>query len=247
MKIIKTKCYDEMSKYAANIIAAQAIVKPTSLFGFATGSTPLGTYNALIEKNKAEDVDFSGCRTVNLDEYVGLPRDNDQSYYYYMHTNFFDKINIAPENTHLPNGMAADIDAELKAYDELIASMGGIDLQLLGLGHDGHIGFNEPSDHFSKGTNCVALTEMTIEANKRFFASANDVPRKALTMGMREIMQAKKIVFIVSGEDKAEILYKSVYGDITPEVPASILQLHPDVTLIADEAAMKIITEKGLA
>lgn len=247
MKIIKTKCYDEMSRHAANIIAAQAIIKPTSLFGFATGSTPLGTYKALIEKNKAGDVDFSGCKTVNLDEYVGLSGDNEQSYYYYMHKNLFSQININPANTHLPNEKAKDIDAELKTYDALIASMGGIDLQLLGLGHDGHIGFNEPADHFSKGTNCVELTEMTIEANKRFFASIDDVPRKAITMGMREIMQAKKIVFIVSGKDKAEILYKSVFGKITPEVPASILQLHPDVTLIADEAAMKIITEKGLA
>ncbi len=244
MKIIKAKDYNDMSRHAANIIAAQAISKPNSLFGFATGSTPLGTYAALIEKNKAGDVDFSEASTVNLDEYVGLNKEHDQSYYYYMHTNFLDKINIKPENTNLPDGMATDINAELARYDALIASFGGVDLQLLGIGHDGHIGFNEPADHFSKGTNCVELTEMTIEANKRFFASANDVPRKALTMGTREIMQAKKILIIINGADKAEITYKAFCGDITPEVPASILQLHPDVTLVADPEALSMIAEK---
>ena len=244
MKIIQAKDYNDMSRHAANIIAAQAISKPTSLFGFATGSTPLGTYAELIKKNQAGDVDFSQAHTVNLDEYVGLPKDHDQSYYYYMHTNFFDKINIKPENTNLPDGMATDIAAETARYDALIASFGGVDLQLLGIGHDGHIGFNEPADHFSKGTNCVTLTEMTIEANKRFFASANDVPRQALTMGTREIMQAKKILIIINGADKAEITYQAFCGPVTPMVPASILQLHADVTLVADPAALRVIAEK---
>ncbi|MCI6909051.1 MAG: glucosamine-6-phosphate deaminase [Eubacteriales bacterium] len=243
MKLIAAKDYDQMSQIAARYFAAQVLLKPTSVFGFATGSTPIGLYKELIRKNAEGKITFKYAHTVNLDEYYGMPRDHEQSYYSFMHANLFDHIDIDPANTRLPNGMAEDADAECRAYDEHIASLGGVDMQLLGIGHDGHIGFNEPSDHFSLGTNCVTLTEMTIEANKRFFASANDVPRKALTMGMREIMQAKKIVMVVNGKDKAQILYDSFCGPITPAVPASILQLHPDVTLVADEAALSVMKE----
>ena len=241
MKLIAAKDYDEMSQIAARYFAAQVLLKPTSVFGFATGSTPIGLYKELIRKNAEGKITFKFAHTVNLDEYYGMPRDHEQSYYSFMHANLFDHIDIDPANTRLPNGMAEDADAECKAYDAHIASLGGVDMQLLGIGHDGHIGFNEPADHFSKGTNCVTLTAMTIDANKRFFASADEVPRKALTMGMREIMQAKKIVMVVSGKDKAQILYESFCGPITPQVPASILQLHPDVTLVADEDALSVM------
>lgn len=234
MRLIKAKDYNDLSRKAAIIIAAQLVSKPDTLFGFATGSTPIGAYRELVKLYEAGDIDFSRVKTVNLDEYAGLPRTNDQSYYYFMHDNLFDHVNIDPAATNLPNGMAEDIEAECKRYDALIAALGGIDLQLLGLGHDGHIGFNEPSDRFSTGTNCVKLTEMTIEANKRFFASADDVPRKAVTMGMREIMQAKKVLMVVSGKDKAEILKKVLYGPVTPQVPGSLLQLHPDCIVVAD-------------
>ncbi len=244
MKLIQAADYDRMSRIAANHIAAQLICKPDSLLGLATGSTPLGAYQALIEKNRAGDVDFSLAHTVNLDEYAGMSRSHEQSYYRYMHSNFFRHINIDPANTRLPDGMAADLAAECAAYDAAIAARGGVDLQLLGLGHDGHIGFNEPAEAFSTGTHCVALTPMTIEANRRFFASADEVPKKALTMGMREIMQAKTIVMVVSGADKAEILYQVFFGPVTPAVPGSILQLQPHVTLIADPAALSVTAAK---
>ena len=204
----------------------------------ATGSTPVGTYRQLVEWYKKGDLDFSEVHTVNLDEYKGLPADNDQSYYYFMHENLFDKVNIKAENTNLPNGMEADAEKECRRYEELIRSLGGVDLQLLGLGHNGHIGFNEPSQAFDKETHCVDLQERTIEANKRFFASAADVPRQAYTMGIGTIMRAKKILVVVSGEDKAETVAKAFFGPVTPEVPASILRLHPDVTVVADQAAL---------
>lgn len=237
MKLIKAKDYEEMSKIAANIIGAQIILKPDSVLGFATGSSPVGTYEELARKNKEGEIDFSQITTVNLDEYKGLPKEHDQSYDYFMNENLFSKVNIDRANTFLPNGLAENPEEECKRYDKLIADLGGIDLQLLGLGHNGHIGFNEPSDHFEKGTNCVTLTERTIEANKRFFASADDVPRQAYTMGIGTIMEAKKIVLVVAGEDKAEAVKNSIEGPITPMVPGSILQLHPDVTFICDEAA----------
>ena len=170
--------------------------------------------------------------TVNLDEYKGLSRDNDQSYYYFMHQNLFDHVNIPAENTHLPNGMEPDSQKECQEYTNLIQSLGGVDLQLLGIGHNGHIGFNEPGEAFDKQVHCVNLTQSTIEANKRFFASADDVPKQAYTMGIKAIMQAKKIVVVVSGEGKAEIAKKAFFGPVTPKVPASVLQLHNDVTVI---------------
>lgn len=238
MKIYKAKDYKDMSRKAANIISAQVIMKPNCVLGLATGSTPIGTYDQLVEWYNKGDLDFSEVTTVNLDEYKGLPRTNDQSYYYFMHQHLFDRVNIDPERTNVPNGMEPDAEKECGRYEELIRSLGGVDLQLLGLGHNGHIGFNEPGEAFEKETHCVDLTESTIEANKRFFASANDVPKQAYTMGIKTIMQAKKILIVVNGENKADIVERAFFGPVTPEVPASILQLHNDVTLVGDKAAL---------
>ena len=228
----------DMSRKAANIVSAQVIMKPNCVLGLATGSTPIGLYKQLVEWYNKGDLDFSEVMTVNLDEYKGLSRDNDQSYYYFMHQNLFDHVNIPAENTHLPNGMEPDSQKECQEYTDLIQSLGGVDLQLLGIGHNGHIGFNEPGEAFDKQVHCVNLTQSTIEANKRFFASADDVPKQAYTMGIKTIMQAKKILIVASGEDKAEIVRDAFFGPITPKVPASVLQLHNDVTLVADEAAL---------
>ena len=238
MKIYKANDYKDMSRKAANIISAQVIMKPNCVLGLATGSTPIGTYDQLVEWYNKGDLDFSEVTTVNLDEYKGLPRTNDQSYYYFMHQHLFDRVNIDPERTNVPNGMEPDAEKECGRYEELIRSLGGVDLQLLGLGHNGHIGFNEPGEAFEKETHCVDLTESTIEANKRFFASADDVPKQAYTMGIKTIMQAKKILIVVNGENKADIVERAFFGPVTPEVPASILQLHNDVTLVGDEAAL---------
>ena len=215
-----------MSRKAANIISAQVIMKPDCVLGLATGSTPIGLYQQLVAWYEKGDLDFSEVRTVNLDEYKGLSRENDQSYYYFMHHNLFDHVNLPAENSHLPNGMEPDSDKECRRYSELIRSMGGVDLQLLGIGHNGHIGFNEPGDAFDNDVHCVDLTQSTIEANKRFFASADDVPKQAYTMGIKTIMQAKKILIVASGEDKADIVRDAFFGPITPKVPASVLQLH---------------------
>lgn len=238
MNIYKAKDYKDMSRKAANIISAQVIMKPNCVLGLATGSTPIGTYDQLVEWYNKGDLDFSEVTTVNLDEYKGLPRTNDQSYYYFMHQHLFDRVNIDPERTNVPNGMEPDAEKECGRYEELIRSLGGVDLQLLGLGHNGHIGFNEPGEAFEKETHCVDLTESTIEANKRFFASADDVPKQAYTMGIKTIMQAKKILIVVNGENKADIVERAFFGPVTPEVPASILQLHNDVTLVGDEEAL---------
>ena len=238
MRIYETANYEEMSRKAANILSAQVISKPDSVLGLATGSTPIGMYDQLVEWYNKGDVDFSEVKTVNLDEYKGLARDNDQSYYYFMHKHLFDRVNINPDNTNVPDGTQMDSEKECARYEKLIESMGGVDIQLLGIGRNGHIGFNEPDNCFAKTTHCVELTESTIEANKRFFASADDVPRQAYTMGIGTIMKAKKILLIVNGEDKADALAKAVYGPVTPEVPASILQFHNDVVIVADQAAL---------
>lgn len=237
MKILKTRDYEDMSRKAANIIGAQVTMKPNCVLGLATGSSPIGTYKELIARYNNGDLDFSNATSVNLDEYKGLSGDHDQSYRYFMNHNFFDHVNIPKERTFVPDGTEPDADKACSAYNAIIKSVGGIDLQLLGLGHNGHIGFNEPTDCFPPVTHCVDLTESTIEANKRFFASVDDVPKQAYTMGIQNIMLARKIVVVVSGADKADILKKVVEGPITPQVPASILQLHPDVTIVADEAA----------
>ena len=246
MRIYRTKDSADMSREAANIISAQIIMKPDCVLGLATGSTPIGLYKQLIEWYQKGDLDFSEVRTVNLDEYKGISRENDQSYYYFMHQNLFDHVNIPEGNTHLPDGMALDPEKECDRYNNLIQSLGGVDLQLLGIGHNGHIGFNEPGDSFDKQVHCVNLTESTIEANKRFFASADEVPRQAYTMGIGNILQAKKILIVANGEGKAEIVKKAFFGPVTPQVPASILQLHQDVVLVADEAALSKVIEAGL-
>lgn len=241
MRIYKAKDYEEMSRKAAGIVSAQIIMKPDCVLGLATGSTPVGLYKQLIEWYRNGDLDFSGVRTVNLDEYKGISRENDQSYYYFMHQNLFDHVNIPAGNTHLPDGMEPDSEKECRRYEELIQSVGSVDLQLLGIGHNGHIGFNEPADAFDKLVHCVNLTQSTIEANKRFFASAKEVPRQAYTMGIQTIMRSKKILIIANGEGKADIVRDAFFGPITPMVPASVLQLHNDVTLVADEAALSKI------
>lgn len=241
MRIMKTTDYDHMSRMAANVISAQVILKPDCVLGLATGSTPIGSYENLIQWYKKGDLDFSKVTSVNLDEYKGLPADNDQSYRYFMNDHLFNHININKERTFVPNGMEPDAAKACEDYNNIIREVGGIDLQLLGLGHNGHIGFNEPCDEFEKETHCVDLTESTIEANTRFFASADMVPKQAYTMGIKTIMQARKVVVVVSGADKADIVKKAFFGPVTPQVPASILQLHNDVTLVADAAALSKI------
>lgn len=235
MKLIETASYEKLSRSAANLISAQVILKPDSVLGLATGSSPLGTYRQLITWYEKGDVDFDKVISVNLDEYVGLSPKDTQSYRHFMNENFFDHINIRPENTFVPDGCAKNLDAACKAYDAHIEAVGGIDLQLLGIGLDGHIGFNEPDDVFVKNTHVVTLDPSTIRANARFFENEAQVPRRAITMGMVSIMQAKKIVLIANGAAKRDILEKAFFGPITPRIPASILQLHPDITVIYSE------------
>lgn len=241
MKIVKAKDYSEMSKKAANIIAAQMIMKPNAVLGLATGGTPVGIYEKLVEWYKDGAIDFSQVTTINLDEYRGLDREHEQSYWYFMHDHLFNHVNVPAERIFVPNGMDMDAAHACSAYDEIIRNAGGIDIQLLGIGEDGHIGFNEPAEAFDLDTHCVDLTESTIEANKRFFASKDDVPRQAYTMGIKAIMQAKKVLLVANGENKAEIMEKAFFGPVTPMVPASILQMHPDFTIVADEAALSRI------
>ena len=236
MKFITVDTYEKLSRQAANIISSQVIIKPDCVLGLATGSSPLGTYKQLIDWYNKGDIDFSGVTSVNLDEYVGLDGSSDQSYRYFMNKNFFEHINIDIKNTFVPNGCAEDLEKEGLEYDKHIEELGGIDLQLLGIGLDGHIGFNEPDKYFVKSTHVVDLHESTIKANSRFFANEDEVPKQAITMGMVSIMQAKKILLIASGKAKYDILKKAFYGPITPEIPASILQLHPDITVIYSES-----------
>ncbi len=247
MRIYECADYRAMSRQAANIISAEVISKPDCVLGLATGSSPVGAYEQLVEWYKKGDVSFKETRTVNLDEYRGLAPDHEQSYRYFMQKNLFDHIDINPENTNVPNGLAEDVDAECARYDRVIEELGGIDLQLLGMGHNGHIGFNEPADSFPLGTHVVNLTESTIDANKRFFASEADVPRQALTMGIRSIVLARRVLVVVSGRDKADIVRRAFLGPVTPQVPASILQLHPDVTLVGDRDALSELMRGGAA
>ena len=231
MRILETKNYEEMSALAADIIGAQVLLKPRCVLGLAAGSSPIGTYQKLIEACRQGRLDFSQVRTVNLDEYCGLTGDNPQSYRYFMDHQLFSQVNIPRENTFLPDGMAQDMEEESRRYEALVASLGGVDLQLLGIGHNGHIGFNEPTDSFPPTVHQVELTESTIQANSRLFDRIEDVPTQAITMGVGTILKADKIL-LIAGADKKSIVEEALYGKVTPQVPASVLQLHRDVTVI---------------
>ena len=231
MRILETKNYEEMSILAAEIIGAQVLLKPRCVLGLATGSSPIGTYDRLVESYEAGRLDFSQVRTVNLDEYCGLDGANPQSYRYFMDHHLFSRVNIKPENTYWPNGVAPDLEAEADRYEALVESLGGVDLQLLGIGHNGHIGFNEPADSFPAAVHTVALTESTIKANSRLFDRIEDVPTHALTMGVGTILKAARIL-LIAGPDKGDIIKRALTGGVTPQVPASVLQLHRDVTVI---------------
>ncbi|MCP1102710.1 glucosamine-6-phosphate deaminase [Aequitasia blattaphilus] len=241
MVIKKVTDYEELSKKGAQFIAAQIIMKPNCVLGLATGGSPVGTYQRLIKAYQDGSISFKDITSVNLDEYKGLDGTHPQSYRYFMNTNLFDHVDIVKENTYLPDGLEPDSEKACTDYEAIIDGVGGIDLQLLGLGHNGHIGFNEPNTVFEKNTHCVELTQSTIDANTRYFNSSDEVPRQAYTMGYRGILSAKKILVLVSGSAKASILAQVVNGPITPEVPASILQLHPDVTIIADAEAAALL------
>ena len=241
MKVIITETYEEMSRAAADVIAACMTEKPDCVLGLATGSTPIGLYAELVKDCAEGKISFKDVQTFNLDEYRGLDPKHHQSYRYFMQDNLFDHVDVVPENTHVPNGFNPDAEAACAEYEEGIIAAGGLDLQLLGLGHNGHIGFNEPADEFVVNTNCVQLTESTINANSRLFDSIDEVPREAYTMGIGTIMKAKKILVVANGEGKAEIVKKAFFGPVVPQVPASVLQLHPDVTVIVDEAAGSLL------
>ena len=246
MKIYLEKDYAAMSRRAANIIAAEIHKNPACVLGLATGSTPVGTYQQLIEMNKAGDISFKEVTTVNLDEYKGLSGEHDQSYRYFMNDNLFNHVDIDKDFTFVPNGLAEDAEAECTEYDEIVEALGYADLQLLGIGHNGHIGFNEPDSVFTKATHVVDLTDSTIDANTRFFANRDEVPRQALTMGMGCIMNAARVLLIASGAGKADAVYNTVCGPIDPKCPASILQLHPDVVIVGDEAALSKLIAAGV-
>ncbi len=245
MRILIEENYKKMSRRAAWILAAQLTVKPDSVLGLATGSTPLGMYEALSSMCSEGTLSFRGVKTFNLDEYIGLGINDAQSYRHFMQTHLFNHVDIASEHINIPNGLATDIEAECRRYESAITSEGGIDVQVLGIGHNGHIGFNEPDVRFEAATHRVDLDESTISANARFFDSAEAVPRQAISMGIKTIMKSRRIVLIASGSDKADIVAKMLYGPITPSVPASILQLHPDLVVVLDQAAAKSLEKMG--
>ena len=233
--------YDALSKAAAEYIAARVKAKPDIVLGLATGSSPVGVYDELTRRYEAGELDFSAVRSFNLDEYYPLEPENDQSYRYFMNKNLFDRVNIDKANTRVPNGVAEDIERECAEYDAAVASAGGTDIQLLGIGCNGHIGFNEPDGSFTAATHKVALTENTIKANARFFASEEEVPRFAVTMGMGAIMSAKSIVLVANGAAKAQAICSMLNGGVDPLCPASILQLHPDVNVFIDNPAAELL------
>ena len=240
MKVIVTKNYDEMSAKAAEMIIAVVKNNPNAVLGLATGSSPIGMYKNMIKDCKENGTSYKNVSTVNLDEYVSLNADHDQSYAYFMRTNLFDYIDINQENTNLPCGVANDLQAECDRYNALLENLVP-DVQVLGLGSNGHIGFNEPNTPFDSVTHLVDLTENTIKDNSRLFNSIDEVPRQALSMGIKNIMQAKSILMVVSGKNKAEAVRGMVKGEITPELPASVLQLHPFVTIICDKDAASLL------
>lgn len=242
--IFVTEDYETMSKKAANMVAGQMNLKTDSVLGLATGSTPEGMYKELVSMYKNNDIDFSDITTFNLDEYYQLPPDNDQSYAYFMNKHLFSHVNMRPECIHIPNGIASDLDAVCLGYDKAIEDHDNIDLQILGIGTNGHIGFNEPDVKFEAGTHLVQLDQETINANSRFFDSVDDVPREAISMGIRNIMHAKKIVLVANGPAKAEVLKEMIFGPVTPNVPASVVQLHNDATLILEKEAAKLVLEE---
>lgn len=241
MKLITIDNYEELSKVAARELASTIKEKPNAILGLATGGSPVGMYKELIKMYQDGELDFSKIKTVNLDEYVGLNPEHEQSYRHFMNENLFNHVNININNTIVPNGLAQDLNAECKEYDKKIEELGGIDVQLLGVGNNGHIAFNEPDKELYSGTHVITLTEDTIKANSRFFDTIDEVPKRAITMGLGEIMKAKKIVLIASGESKAEAIKGLFSGKITTENPASMLQMHRDVTVIVDKAAAKLI------
>ena len=244
MRLIRAKDYADVSRKAANIMAAQVQLQPDCVLGLATGSSPVGAYQELIAKYQAGELDFSQVKAANLDEYVGLTKDHDQSYAYFMRSNLFDHINIDQANCNIPNGMNPDAEGECARYDAVIETLGGVDLQLLGLGPNGHVGFNEPGDAFVRDTNKIELTKATIDANARFFATRDDVPKYAYTMGIGAIMKAKRVLMVVSGANKAQAVKDCFFGPIRPQAPGSILQLHPDFILVADEAALSLVQDQ---
>ncbi|MBR3680894.1 MAG: glucosamine-6-phosphate deaminase [Clostridia bacterium] len=245
IKIIYGKTAYDAGINGADVITALLQKKKNAVLGLATGSSPIGMYTELIARYKSGEISFADVKSVNLDEYVGLSADHDQSYSYFMHHNLFNHVDIKEENTNLPNGLAADPKAECERYDAVVASMGGVDIQVLGIGNNGHIGFNEPDVAFSKGTGLVDLTDSTIDANARFFAKREDVPTQALSMGVGQIMNADKVLLLAMGKGKADILEKSLFGPVTPSVPASILQFFKgEVIVCADEDALSVIMEK---
>lgn len=241
MKIIRVKDYDEMSQKACELVSDQILKQKNSVLGLATGSTPEGMYEGLIEKTSKKEISFKDVRTFNLDEYIGLSEEDPNSYHYFMEENFFKRIDISPDHTHLPKGKATDLQAECQRYEDLIESVGGIDLQILGLGTNGHIAFNEPGSSFKSPTAVVDLAQETLDANARFFDSVEEVPTQAITMGIASIMKAGKIILLVSGESKAEALKQTINGEVTEDVPSSVLKNHSNVTIIADEAALSLV------
>lgn len=241
MKIHVEDNYGKMSEKAALIIASQIILNPNSVLGLATGSTPIGMYERLICMYKRGTIDFSEVTTFNLDEYYRLPKESEGSYYYYMMQKFFNHVNISKENIYIPNGMADDIEKECREYEEKIEKAGGIDVQILGIGTNGHIGFNEPAKNLNIKTGLINLTKNTIRDNSRFFENKEDMPRKAVSMGIASIMKAGKVVLLASGENKAQAIRDMTNGYINTDHPASILQTHQNFTLIIDKDAAKLI------
>ncbi len=241
MRVVITDSYEQMGLEAAKIVAGQIYLKPNSVLGLATGSTPLSMYERLVAVHRTVGLDFSEVTTFNLDEYIGMGPDNPQSYHYFMQEHFFRHINIKPENVHIPNGVAQDVVAEGERYEQLIAAKGGIDLQVLGIGQNAHIGFNEPDVKFAATTHKVELDEETILANSRFFNNVDEVPRYAISMGIKTIMMAEHVILLANGRNKAKAVYKALCGDVTPEAPASILQLHRDVAVILDKEAAELL------
>lgn len=239
MRWIEVNTYEELSEKASEMIINAVKNNPNLKLGLATGSTPIGTYQRMIEDHVKNGTSYENVITVNLDEYVGLPKNHPESYRCFMDRQLFDHINIKRENTHIPDGNAEDLEAECRRYEAIIDSLGGLDFQLLGIGQNGHIGFNEPGTPFDSVTHVVELTENTRQANARFFNSIDEVPRKAITMGIKSILKSKEILLLISGKQKAEALHRLMHGDISEDFPASALKKHPNVTVIYDKAALK--------